>query len=52
VLFGGRNRAQAEANAAALAGATPGDAFARMTTISDEIVRHMPRENNLFGRQP
>ena len=52
VLFGGRNREQAEANATALAGTIPGDAFVRMTAISDQIVKYVPHENNLFGRQP
>ena len=50
VVFGGRNAAQAAANAEALEGEIPDDVFARMTAISDEIVRHMPHENNLFGR--
>ena len=51
VVFGGRNAAQAAANATALAGDIPDDVFTRMTAISDDIVRHMPRENNLFGRE-
>jgi aryl-alcohol dehydrogenase-like predicted oxidoreductase len=50
VVFGGRNAAQATANAGALAGDIPDDVFTGMTAISDEIVRHMPHENNLFGR--
>jgi len=50
VVFGGRNAAQAAANAGALAGDIPDDVFTRMTAISDEVVRHMPHENNLFGR--
>jgi myo-inositol catabolism protein IolS len=52
VVFGGRNREQAKANASALEGDIPDAVFARMTAISDEIVRHVPHENNLFGRQP
>jgi aryl-alcohol dehydrogenase-like predicted oxidoreductase len=52
VLFGGRNGPQAEANAAALSGTIPDEVFARLTAISDEIVRHVPHANNLFGRQP
>jgi myo-inositol catabolism protein IolS len=51
VLVGARNRAQAEANVAALEGAIPEAAVERMTAISDEIVRHVPEENNLFGRK-
>jgi aryl-alcohol dehydrogenase-like predicted oxidoreductase len=51
VLMGARNREQADANARALTGAVPAGVFAEMTAISDEIVHHMPRENNLFGRK-
>jgi aryl-alcohol dehydrogenase-like predicted oxidoreductase len=52
VVFGGRNAAQAAANAGALEGEIADDVFTRMTAISDDIVRHMPHENNLFGRKP
>lgn len=52
VLVGARNRAQAEANIGALAGAIPPDVFDRMTSISDDIVRHIPNEGNLFNHHP
>jgi aryl-alcohol dehydrogenase-like predicted oxidoreductase len=51
-LIGARNRAQAEANSAALAGDLPPDVLMRMTTISDEITRHVPNEGNLFNHHP
>ena len=51
-LIGARNRAQADANAAALEGDIPPEIFARMTAISDEIVRHVPNEGNLFNHHP
>lgn len=52
VVVGARNRAQAEANVQALAGAIPPQVFDRMTAISDEIVRHVPNEGNLFNHHP
>ncbi|MGL4968531.1 MAG: aldo/keto reductase [Inquilinus sp.] len=52
VVVGARNRAQSEANAAALSGAIPSSVFERMTAISDEIVRHVPNEGNLFNHHP
>lgn len=52
VIAGARNKAQAEANARALSGAIPDDAFDRMTAISDEIVGHVPNEGNLFNHHP
>ena len=52
VVAGARNKAQAEANAQALSGAIPGQVFDRMTAISDEIVRHVPNEGNLFNHRP
>jgi aryl-alcohol dehydrogenase-like predicted oxidoreductase len=52
VIFGGRNAGQAAANAGALQGGIADEVFTRMTAISDDIVRHMPHENNLFGRKP
>ena len=51
-MVGARNKAQAEANVQALAGAIPPDVFDRMTAISDEIVRHVPNEGNLFNHHP
>jgi aryl-alcohol dehydrogenase-like predicted oxidoreductase len=51
-LIGARTRAQADANTAALAGSIPAAVFARMTAISDEIVRHVPNEGNLFNHHP
>ena len=51
-LIGARNRAQANANTAALAGDIPPEIFARMTAISDQIVRHVPNEGNLFDHHP
>ena len=52
VVVGARNKAQAEANVQALAGAIPAEIFDRMTAISDEIVRHVPNEGNLFNHHP
>lgn len=52
VVVGARNREQSEANAAALSGAIPASVFDRMTAISDEIVRHVPDEGNLFDYHP
>jgi myo-inositol catabolism protein IolS len=53
VLVGARNAAQAEQNAAALAGAPiPDDVFGRLTAISDEIMRHMPNLGNVYGYYP
>jgi len=52
VVFGARNRAQSEANAAALAATIPHDLFVRMTGISDEVVAHVPNAGNLFNHYP
>ena len=52
VVVGARNKAQAEANVQALAGAIPAEVFDRMTAISDEVVRHVPNEGNLFNHHP
>ncbi len=52
VVVGARNEAQADANVQALAGAIPTEVFDRMTAISDEIVRHVPNEGNLFNHHP
>ena len=52
VICGARNRAQSAANAQALAGAIPEAALARMTAISDEIVKHVPNVGNLFNHYP
>ena len=52
VIYGARDRAQSEANAQALAGTIPAAAFARMTAISDEIVKHVPNVGNLFNHYP
>lgn len=51
-IVGARTREQAEAAARALAGAIPAEVFDRMTAISDEIVRHVPDEGNLFNHHP
>jgi aryl-alcohol dehydrogenase-like predicted oxidoreductase len=51
VLVGARNREQAVANVAALSGSVPDDVIDRMTAISDEIIRHVPDADNLFGRK-
>ena len=50
VLMGARNRQQAVENVAALAGNIPQDALDQLTAISNEVVRHIPDEGNLFGR--
>lgn len=50
VIIGGRNAEQVAAVTPSLAGAIPAEAMARITAISDEIVKHMPRADNLFGR--
>ncbi len=52
VIFGARNREQAEANVQALAGVIPDSVFDRMTAISDEIVAHVPNVGNLFNHYP
>lgn len=52
VIAGARNRAQVEANCQALDGDIPDAVFARMTAISDGIVRHIPDEGNVFNHHP
>ena len=51
-LIGARNRVQANANTAALTGDISPEIFARMTAISDGIVKHVPDEGNLFNHHP
>lgn len=50
VLIGGRNAEQCRSTVPALEGDIPAAALARLTEISDEIVRHVPNAGNLFGR--
>lgn len=50
VIIGGRNAAQVNDVAGALDGDIPRSALEELTAISDEIVRHVPRADNLFGR--
>ena len=50
VIIGGRNAAQVGEVTGSIAGDVADEAIARMTEISDEIVRHVPRADNLFGR--
>jgi aryl-alcohol dehydrogenase-like predicted oxidoreductase len=52
VIAGARNREQAEANIAALAGAIPQSVLDELTAISDEVVRHVPDVGNLFNHYP
>lgn len=50
VIIGGRNGAQVSEVTPSLTGEIDASVFERMTAISDEIVRHVPHANNLFGR--
>lgn len=52
VIVGARNREQSQATLGALAGEIPDGLIERMTQISDEIVRHVPNEGNLFNHHP
>lgn len=49
-VIGGRNGAQVRDTLPALEGEIPAEALARVTKISDEIMQHVPRADNLFGR--
>lgn len=51
-IIGARNAEQARANVAALEGEISAEIFARVTAISDEIVKHVPNEGNLFNHHP
>ena len=50
VIIGGRNGAQVADVTPALLGEVEARIVSRMTAISDEIVSHVPRADNLFGR--
>ncbi len=50
VIIGGRNAAQVADVTPALLGEVDAGLLAEMTAISDEIVSHVPRADNLFGR--
>jgi myo-inositol catabolism protein IolS len=53
VLVGARNAAQMEENAAALAGEPlSDDIFARVTEISDSIMKHIPNKGNVYNYYP
>ena len=51
-VVGARLPAQVAQNAAALAGEIPGSVFARMTEISDEVMRHIPNTGNPYRHYP
>lgn len=51
-VVGARLPAQVAQNAAALAGAIPEAIFARMTEISDEVMRHIPDTGNPYRHYP
>lgn len=50
VLIGGRNAAQVAEVTSSMSGSIPGSVFEQMTAVSDEIVKHVPHLDNLFGR--
>jgi len=50
VVIGGRNAEQVSQVTGALDGDIPDAAIEKLTAISDEIIKHVPRANNLFGR--
>ena len=52
VVAGARNRAQVEANTAALEPTIPAEVFARLTAISDGVIAHVPDAGNLFNHYP
>jgi myo-inositol catabolism protein IolS len=52
VLVGARNAQQVEQNAAALDGDIPAWVFERMTSISDQTLKHIPDVGNVFGYYP
>lgn len=51
-LVGARQPQQVARNAAALAGEIPMEVFDQMTTISDEIIRHIPDTGNMYRYYP
>lgn len=51
-VVGARTPAQTEDNAHALAGDLPATLFARMTAISDEVIRHIPDTGNQYRYYP
>ena len=51
-MTGGRNRAQATANAQVLKHAMPRAVLAQVTAISDRISAHIPDVGNVFNHYP
>lgn len=51
-LVGARDAAQAHQNAEALAGAIPPNIFDQITAISDQVVKHVPDDGNVYGYYP
>lgn len=49
-IIGGRNGEQVASLTGALEGDIPAAIIDRMTAISDQVMQHIPHENNLFGR--
>ncbi|MDH7570593.1 MAG: aldo/keto reductase [Armatimonadota bacterium] len=52
VLVGARNPKQLQANVAAFEGEIAPEIFARMTAVSEEVVRHIPDTGNIFRYYP
>ena len=52
ILLGARDAGQVAQNAAAMEGDLPEGTLARMTDISDEVIRHVPDAGNLFRYYP
>ncbi len=52
VIVGSRNAGQVAANAAAFDGEIPQSALDRMTAISDDVIRRLPQDDNLWGFHP
>jgi aryl-alcohol dehydrogenase-like predicted oxidoreductase len=52
VLVGGRRADQVQCNAAAVEGEIPDRVFEGMTAISDEVIKHIPDQGNIFRYYP
>jgi aryl-alcohol dehydrogenase-like predicted oxidoreductase len=52
VLVGVRNSQQVRFNAQTLHCAIPDSVFDEVTAISDDVMKHIPDEGNLFGYYP
>lgn len=52
VLLGARDAAQAHQNAAALQKPVSNDTITALTEISDAVLKHQPKQSNIFGFNP